>query len=249
MPGFKDVLKGILAYNKSLRPQMVEQFKRVRDQPKPKSVMFTCMDSRLLITQLLSSRVGDMFVVRNAGNLIPHSKLFSRECISTVPVALEIGVVNNDVGHVFICGHSDCKAMHALYNMADKPTDSPTDMWLRRHASASLTKFEQLIHKGNSEPLTFQADAKNAEIKAYIDPDNQFAPVDKLSQVNTLQQLQNIASYSFLHDKLTNKELKLHAMWFDVYTGDFYMFSRDQQRFIEIDEASAEQLEKGMKNW
>lgn len=34
MPGFKDVLKGILAYNKSLRPQMVEQFKRVRDQPK-----------------------------------------------------------------------------------------------------------------------------------------------------------------------------------------------------------------------
>ena len=73
--------------------------------------------------------------------------------------------------------------MHALYNMDLQPNDSPLDMWMRRHASSSLTKFEHLMALGPSQPLTFRAETKQKEFKAYIDPENAFEPVDKLSQV------------------------------------------------------------------
>ena len=73
--------------------------------------------------------------------------------------------------------------MHALYNLDHQPSDSPLAMWLQRHASSSLTKFEHLQHLGSSHPLTFRAETKTKEIKAFIDPEDQFEPVDKLSQV------------------------------------------------------------------
>jgi carbonic anhydrase len=75
----------------------------------PKAVMFSCIDSRLILTRLLGSEVGDMFLVRNAGNLVPHTDKINAESISTEPGALELGCVINDIKHVIVCGHSDCK--------------------------------------------------------------------------------------------------------------------------------------------
>jgi len=61
-------------------------------------------------------------------------------------------------------------------------------------------------------------------------------------QVNTLQQLQNIASYPFLREKLESNKVHLHALWFDIHGGDFYMFSRSQQRFLHVAEEHYQQL-------
>lgn len=76
---------------------------------KPKAVFFSCMDSRMLPSRFTQTNVGDMFIVRNAGNLIPHSKWFPAENTTTEPAALELGCVVNNIKHVIVCGHSDCK--------------------------------------------------------------------------------------------------------------------------------------------
>jgi len=71
-------------------------------------------------------------------------------------------------------------------------------------------------------------------------------------QVNTLQQLQNIASYQFLKDKLESGKVHLHALWFDIHDGDFYMFSRSQQCFLNVTEEHYEQLvadSEGQMQW
>lgn len=57
-----------------------------------------------------------------------------------------------------------------------------------------------------------------------------------MSQINTLQQLQNIASYGFLKKRLEKHELHIHALWFDIYTGEIYYFSRAAKQFVPIDE-------------
>jgi len=67
------------------------------------------MDSRLLMSKLLQTDAGDMFVVRNAGNLIPNNNSVSFDTITTEPAALEFCCVINDIHHVLVCGHSDCK--------------------------------------------------------------------------------------------------------------------------------------------
>lgn len=57
--------------------------------------------------------------VRNAGNIIPHAQHFQDEYFSCEPAGLELGCVVNDIRHIIVCGHSDCKAMNLLYSLRD----------------------------------------------------------------------------------------------------------------------------------
>lgn len=66
--------------------------------------------------KLLSSVI---VLVRNAGNLIPHSQHFLDELTTNEPAALELGCVVNDIRHIIVCGHSDCKAINLLYKLRD----------------------------------------------------------------------------------------------------------------------------------
>ncbi len=75
----------------------------------PKAIIFSCVDSRIIISRLLHTDVGDAFLVRNAGNLVPHARLFGPDSVSTEPGVMELGCVINDVKNIIVCGHSDCK--------------------------------------------------------------------------------------------------------------------------------------------
>lgn len=110
------------------------------------------------------------------------------------------------------------------------------------HASTSLEKFEEWQKTGMNTPLLFSSETPLRRFVAYIDPENKFAMEDKLSQINTLEQMSNIASYGFLKARLESHDLHIHALWFDIYTGDIYYFSRGAKRFIQIDEDSVEKL-------
>lgn len=239
------ILQGIMKYRQLGKKTMLEQFKVVRDNPHPKAVFFTCMDSRMIPTRFTETNVGDMFVVRNAGNIIPHSQHFLDELTTNEPAALELGCIVNDIRHIIVCGHSDCKAMNLLYKLQDSEFSSqenrrisPLRSWLCTHACSSLEKFQQLEVGDYTKPLVFQAETPLRTFVAYIDPNNDFAVEDKLSQINTLQQLQNIASYGFLKKRLEKHELHIHALWFDIYTGEIFYFSRAAKRFVLIDENS-----------
>ncbi|XP_011882201.1 PREDICTED: beta carbonic anhydrase 1 isoform X3 [Vollenhovia emeryi] len=186
------ILKGIMRYRKCHREGMVKQFQQVRDHPEPKAVFFTCMDSRMIPTRFTETNVGDMFVVRNPGNVVPHSQHFLDEFTMCESAALELGCVVNDIRHVIVCGHSDCKAMNLLYALRDEEFASQTNRrmsplraWLCAHASSSLTKFQHLEVAGFREPILFQAETPLRKFVAYIDPEDKFAIEDKLSQVST----------------------------------------------------------------
>ncbi|XP_017876706.1 beta carbonic anhydrase 1 isoform X1 [Ceratina calcarata] len=250
------IIKGIMKYRNCHREGMVKQFQQVRDHPEPKAVFFTCMDSRMIPTRFTETNVGDMFVVRNAGNVIPHSQHFVDELTMCEPAALELGCVVNDIRHIIVCGHSDCKAMNLLYALRDEEFASkvnrrisPLRAWLCAHASSSLAKFQQLEITGFHQPILFQAETPLRKFVAYIDPENKFAIEDKLSQINTLQQLQNIASYGFLKKRLERHDLHIHALWFDIYTGDIYYFSRANKRFVEINELTETPLLAEIKKY
>lgn len=77
---------------------------------------------------------------------------------------------------------------------------------------------------------------------AYIDPENQFCKEDKLSQINTLQQIENIGSYTFMRERMSSGLVHLHGIWFDIYTGDIYYFSRKQKKFVEVNETNIGKL-------
>ncbi|CAD7092975.1 unnamed protein product [Hermetia illucens] len=243
------ILRGIMRYRNSSRIQMVKEFQYVRDNPEPKAVFFTCMDSRMIPTRFTETHVGDMFVVRNAGNVIPHSHHFVDEFFSCEPAALELGCIVNDIRHIIVCGHSDCKAMNLLYKLKDPEFASldnrrlsPLRSWLCTHAQSSLDRFQKWVAGGMKDPLIFSSETPLRKFVAYIDPENKFAIEDKLSQINTLQQLSNVASYGFLKHRLEQHDLHIHALWFDIYTGDIYFFSRGAKQFVHVDESTVGKL-------
>lgn len=119
------------------------------------------------------------------------------------------------------------------------------------------------------DPLIFSSETPLRKFVAYIDPEDRFNVEDKLSQINTLEQckwpierartsrrkfyhftgllvhlltVSNVASYGFLKKRLETHDLHIHALWFDIYTGDIYYFSRGQKRFVPVDETSCDSI-------
>jgi len=251
MAGIKKILNGIIKYRSTVRKDLVEQFERIRDNPAPQAVFFTCMDSRMLPTRFTQAQVGDMFVIQNSGNIIPHAKNYGgfgyEVSVTTEPAALEMAVKRGGIKHVIVCGHSDCKTMNCLYGLHKCPdtfkVDSPMDLWLRRHGFSSLKKLNERLHADTfAKPIKFISDNPAFAFEALIDTENKFSVEDKLSQINTLQQLENIASHEVLKVFMSQKQVSLHAMWFDVYTGNVFLFSRPRKRFVSIDAESLDQL-------
>lgn len=107
---------------------------------------------------------------------------------------------------------------------------SPLQSWLCTHAMSSLEKYQQLEEVG-----FFKAETPLRRINAYIDLGNKFSVTDKLSQINTLQQIQNFK-------RLGIYDLHIQALWFDIYTGDIHYFSRQSKQFVEINEKNVIRL-------
>lgn len=70
--GIQTILHGIMRYRTDWQRNMLQHFKRVRDNPNPTAVFVTCVDSRMLPSRFTQTNVGDMFIIRNAGNMVPH---------------------------------------------------------------------------------------------------------------------------------------------------------------------------------
>ena len=84
--------------------------------------------------------------------IIHHfSSLVSANSVATEPAVFELACVLNNVKHVVICGHSDCKAVNLLYDLHTDPEASvrgaefsPLKEWVAKHGRRSVKEFFQL---------------------------------------------------------------------------------------------------------
>jgi len=97
----------------------------------------------------------------------------------------------------------------------------------------SLNRFERLEESKFREPLILRGESPDVALKAYIDVDDRFNETDKLSQVHALIQAENVASYPFMRSHISDGRTHLHVMWFDIYTGEIYYFSRKLKVFFK----------------
>lgn len=61
--------------------------------------------------------------------------------------------------------------------------------------------------------------------------------------------MSNVASYGFLKKRLETHDLHIHALWFDIYTGDIYYFSRGAKRFLHVDEENADRIVEEIRRY
>ncbi|CAF3359877.1 unnamed protein product [Rotaria socialis] len=246
--GMTRILDGIMKYRHALRPLLLEEFQKVALGPSPEGLLLTCVDSRVVASRLTQAVPGQLFFVRNPGNLVPpyeyyqNNALVGGEC-----AALELACSRNNVPVIAVFGHSDCKAMNLLYRIRNEiaiPSSNPLEKWLKVHARGTVEQFRKLESSGDYTKKLIFSSAQHHEddFEAYIDPNNEFKHSDKLSQVNTLEQLQHFLSYPFLRERLNRKQLQVHDLWTDIYKGEVYMFSFKDKCFVKIDDETYKNL-------
>ena len=98
-------------------------------------------------------------------------------------------------------------------------------------------------------PLVFCESDPALRFEAFVDVKQEMGPVDLLSQINTLQQVENMASHDLFRSRMLNGEIQTHALWFDVHTAEVYYYDRwHEKRFVEIRIETVDRLMKAAKS-
>lgn len=219
----KKLIRGIVDFRQKVLPDYRQTFAELALGQKPDTLFIACSDSRVVPNLFASSNPGDLFVIRNVGNLISPCGVdgLSVGDVSEA-AAIEFSLQNLPVRDVIVCGHSECGAMVAVSqagsNQAGSNSQPHLVNWLR-HAKPSLARVDA------------------GEI---FDP--HLAKHNQLSQLNVLQQIEHLKTYSHVADRLKQGTLRLHGWWFDIRHADVYAFDPQAGRFLLIDADYAEVL-------
>jgi carbonic anhydrase len=114
------LLFGVDHYRRVHRPMYAELFERLAEKQTPHTLFITCSDSRLQPSLLTSSDPGELFIVRNVGNMVPR---FTEERPPAGGGAIEYALAVLGVQQIVVCAHSRCGAIHALMKPGDVPQE------------------------------------------------------------------------------------------------------------------------------
>lgn len=209
----KKLIQGIVDFRTGLTQESRDLFAQLALGQKPDALFIACSDSRVVPNLFASKNPGDLFVLRNIGNLVPSAGCADQD--NSASAVVEFSVFNLNVSNIIVCGHSECGAMQILSNGGDLQCCPHLAAWLS-HGQESLNKLR-----------------KGFILNPALSEHNQ------LSQVNVLQQMEHIASYPFIRERIEKKELRIHGWWFDIAQADVYCYEQDQNQFVLIDENEA----------
>src|SRR3981081_2713590 len=116
----KKLIEGIVEFRRNVRPGYRETFARLALGQAPDPLFIACSDSRVVPNLFASANPGDLFVIRNVGNLVaPAGDDGSSLDGDAGAAAVEFSIEMLKVTDVVVCGHSDCGAMRALLDGRD----------------------------------------------------------------------------------------------------------------------------------
>lgn len=206
----RDLLDGIQAFHQEKAPAYQTVFEKLAQGQDPGRLFITCADSRVVPNLITQTEPGELFTVRNIGNLVPAT--YSQD--TSVGAALEYALEVLKIHTIAVCGHSDCGAMKAV--LADQPLpDMPrVSLWLENARRGRETWEAQ------SSGLRFAAGLPELE---------------QLAQVNVVSQIENLMTYRIVQKRVFDGELTLLGLYFDIEHAQVQVYLADERRFAPVD--------------
>ncbi|HTV75828.1 MAG TPA: carbonic anhydrase [Candidatus Baltobacteraceae bacterium] len=181
-----------------------------QDGQNPHTLFITCSDSRVLAELITQSKPGDLFVVKNVGNIVPPASV--RGDTNSTAAAIEFAVENLRVDDIVICGHSQCGAISAM--LGETPVGKSTPHlrdWLRVASPVLKTMKKEYAH------LKTAAERSTAA-----------------AEENVLFGLDNLHSYSCVQERLMDGSLRLHGWFFKIATAELFAFDPETRQFSPL---------------
>jgi carbonic anhydrase len=200
------IIQGVLNFQRRIFGQQRSLFSRLGKGQRPLALFITCSDSRISPNLLTQTDPGELFILRNAGNLVPPSGSGPNGEEATV----EYAVTHLRVRDIILCGHSKCGAMHGL---------------LEPQALQSMPRVaDWLVHARDVLPEVEKAGAGLAEEQKLA------LAIEK----NVLVQLEHLKSYASVAAALGNRALRLHGWVYHFERGQVDVYDPVTGGFVPL---------------
>ncbi|MEW3741072.1 carbonic anhydrase CynT [Pseudomonas aeruginosa] len=203
----RDIIDGFLRFQRDTYPARSQLFKSLATRQAPKALFIACSDSRVVPELLTQREPGELFVIRNAGNIVPG---YGPQP-GGVSASVEYAVAVLGVGDIVVCGHSDCGAMGAIASCACLDQLPAVAGWLH-HAEAA--RAMNSAHEHASEA----------------------ARLDALVRHNVIAQLANLRTHPCVARALEQGRLNLHGWVYDIESGRIDALDGASRRFVSLAE-------------
>lgn len=201
MPKFAD---GVIKFQRDVFPEKKALFETLSEGQAPEALFITCSDSRIETAMLTQCGPGELFVCRNAGNIVPPHT----EHTGGVTASLEFAAAVLKVPHIVICGHSGCGAMEAA---------------LHEERVASLPHVREWLHftrKAVESTERLSAGKSHAE------------KLSILTEQNVILQYEHLKTHPAVADRLARGDVRLHGWVYDIKTGEVEAYDETAGRFL-----------------
>jgi carbonic anhydrase len=205
------LIKGIHQFQCSAFRPLKGLFEQLAQGQSPETLFITCSDSRIDPNLFTQSRPGDLFILRNAGNIVPpHGAAAGGEAAT-----IEFAVAGLGVKDIIVCGHSHCGAVHALLHPEAVERFPALRAWLT-HAETTRRIIEENYKELEGERLVTAA-----------------------VEENVLVQLENLRTLPSVAARLVKGDLHLHGWVYKIETGEVFAFDPESGQFVPLAEYKA----------
>ncbi len=197
------LISGIHNFKEGLFRDERELFERLSLGQNPDVLFVTCSDSRIDPNALTGTQPGDLFVLRNAGNILPAYNGDPTAEAATIEYAVSVLGVKD----IVVCGHTHCGAMTALVKGGDRSAIPMVDGWLK---NADATR--RIVHENYAD----------------IDEGSQ---VRVAIQENVLMQIENLRTHPSVAAAVARGGLGLHGWVYKIESGDVFSYDPGSGQF------------------
>lgn len=212
--GMPHFAAGVIRFQNEIYPQKKDLFERLSKGQAPEALFITCSDSRIDTTMITQTNPGELFICRNAGNIVPPHMAHT----GGTTASIEFAVASLRVPHIVICGHTDCGAMKGAINPEDLDSLPHVKEWLG-YAKAALDVVNECAPDAD--------DRQRMRL---------------LLEQNVILQLQHLRTHPSVAARLAKGDLTLHGWIYDIRTGDVHALDESQNAFIPVDQRYAKEV-------
>lgn len=199
----RKLLEGIRDFQGRVFDGKRELFRQLANRQTPLAMFITCSDSRVVPDLITRTDPGDLFTLRNAGNLVPTFSDGGGGEAATIEYAIKA----LEIRDIVVCGHSQCGAMQALWNPRLEDDFPTVAAWVNK---ASAVR-ERVVQKyGELSPAE---------------------RLDATIQENVLMQIENLRTHPVVQNAIDQGALRLHGWVYSIATGEMLAYDKATDRF------------------
>jgi len=204
------VISGVVKFKSTSFEERKKLFAELANGQSPEVLFITCSDSRIDPNLITQTEPGELFIIRNAGNIVPpHARV-----AGGVTASIEFAVAALGVKHIVVCGHTDCGAMKGALNVS---------------ALSDLPHVQEWLDHTRAAVEVVRARHGNAT-------ENELSSV---TEENVLLQLQHLRTHPAVLAKMSTGKVDLHGWVYDIEHGSVNAYDQDQDKFVPVEERYA----------